>query len=72
MLELPEQTPDMDAELLEQCSLYVDICGVIPHPYEIMALPKGYLDNLALYRMGVKYYEDLPKRPQVMRKKSSG
>lgn len=62
----------MDAELLEQCSLYVDICGVIPHPYEVMALPKGYLDNLALHRIGVKYYEDLPKRPQVMRKGKRG
>lgn len=62
----------MDAELLEQCSLYVDITGQIPHPYEVLSLPKGYLDNLALFRTGVKYYEDLPKRPQVMRRRKSG
>lgn len=56
----------MDLDLLEKCSLYLDITGELPHPEFILSLPVNYLDEIALFRQGVRFFEDLKKRPQGM------
>lgn len=65
---MPEYEFKTDRDLLTQCWLAKEISGgQIYHPEFIKSLPAHYLDELALFGQGVKFFEDEDKRDPMMR-----
>lgn len=65
---MPDGVFTMDTELLRHCWLAKEISGGhIYHPDFIRSLPLNYLDELAMYGQGVKFFEDAHKRDPMMR-----
>ena len=69
MLTLPDGAFSTDAALLERCYLLFALSGfkVIPNPVEVLALPAGYVDDLLRFTQGVRFFEDMARRPEEMR-----
>ena len=69
MLALPEGEFRTDAALLEQCYLLFALSGfrVVPNPLEVLALPAGYVDELLRFAQGVRFFEDVARRPREMK-----
>lgn len=69
MLTLPEGEFRTDAALLEQCYLLFALSGfrVVPHPLEVLALPAGYVDELLRFAQGVRFFEDIERRPHEIK-----
>ncbi len=63
---MPDAVFTMDAELLRHCWLAKEISGQIYHPDFVRSLPVHYLDELAMYGQGVKFFQDLKRRPTGM------
>ncbi len=64
---MPDGVFTMDAALLEQCHLYFYLTNQIPHPEFIASLPANYLNEIAMFGQGVKFFADLKRRPPSMR-----
>lgn len=64
---MPDCVFTMDTELLERCWLAKEMTGQIPDPVYIASLPVNYLDELALYGRGVKFFQDTNKRDPAMK-----
>lgn len=65
---MPEYAFTMDAELLRRCWLAKEISGGhIYHPDFVRSLPLNYLDELAMYGQGVKFFQDLKHRDPAMK-----
>lgn len=39
----------------------------IPHPQELLLLPRGWVEALTTFDTGVRFFEDLPKRPKHLK-----
>lgn len=65
---MPEAVFTMDIELLERCWLAKEISGGhIYDPLFIASLPLNYLNELAMYGQGVRFFEDVGKRDPAMK-----
>lgn len=73
VLALPDGEFHTDAALLEQCYLLFALSGfrVVPNPLEVLALPAGYVDDLLKFAQGVRFFEDMERRPAEMREMAS-
>lgn len=69
MLTLPDGAFSTDAALLERCYLLFALSGfkVIPNPLDVLSLPAGYVDDLLRFTQGVRFFEDVARRPDEMR-----
>jgi len=69
VLSLPDGDFRMDAALLERCYLLFAISGfrTIPNPLEVLSLPAGYVDELLRFAQGVRFFEDMERRPKEMK-----
>jgi hypothetical protein len=69
VLTRPDVNYNTDPELLETCYRLWAVSGFrdIPNPYEVAMLPLGYVSEIFAMKEHVQFYEDAPKRPEVMR-----
>ena len=67
VLRLPEDMPeDFPPELVEQAAEVWAVSGRLPHPYELLYMPAGWVDAIVSFEHGVRFYEDFSKRPAKM------
>lgn len=67
LLHPPEKKFKIDKFLLAECYRVWQMTGNVPHPYEILAMPRGYVDELYQFKRGVRYHKDYDRRPDDMK-----
>lgn len=66
VLERPDAAAfSTNVELLRLCYILWDMSEGkhVPNPLEVLALPRGYIDDLFRWHAGVRYYVDYDRRP---------
>lgn len=70
VLERPDTSSfTTNPELLRLCYLLWDMSDgkYVPNPFDVLALPSGYIDDLFRWHTGVRFYVDYNKRPGEMK-----
>lgn len=45
------------------CVMVYEIEGRIPHPYEVLSYPAGYIEQFFAFLQGIDFYADLGSNP---------